>query len=225
MPDPVETFAKEIGKLETALFADLQRIAQRLDTLTDTELITVMRELNFFQELLDRGYADSVNGLMDAYDGQLESIAAEARKRGIRTIKGATVEQLEFLQQLDTQTLLGRASQFSDELTKGLFQGIVAGESTSDIVRRLAESINLQTHQLNVAVHDGIRQFDNTARMKVFEDEDVLWVYVGPNDDRTRDICQQALGAGEVTEANRNNLAAGGSSRGGFNCRHDWMVV
>ena len=102
MPDPVETFASQIGKLETALFADLNKIAQRLDSLSDTELITVIRELNFFQELLDRGYEEAVNGLMDAYEGQLSSIVKEARDRGIRTIKGATVEQLDLLQEFDT---------------------------------------------------------------------------------------------------------------------------
>lgn len=225
MPDPVDQFMGQIGKLETALFADLDKIARGLNTLSDTELINVIRELNFFQELLDRGYKDAVNGLMDAYEGKISQLAQEARSRGITTIQGATVEQLEFLQELDTKRLLGTAQAFSDDLTQGLFQGIVAGESTPAIVSRLSETVNLQTHQLNVAVHDGIRQFDNTARMKVFEGEGVKWVYVGPMDDRTRDVCLEALAAGEVTEKERNRLAAGSTDRGGFNCRHDWMVV
>lgn len=160
MPDPVDQFMGQIGKLETALFADLDKIARGLNTLSDTELINVIRELNFFQELLDRGYKDAVNGLMDVYEGKISQLAQEARSRGITTIQGATVEQLEFLQELDTKRLLGTAQAFSDDLTQGLFQGIVAGESTPAIVSRLSETVNLQTHQLNVAVHDGIRQFE-----------------------------------------------------------------
>jgi len=225
MPNAVDTFMEEIGQLETALFKDLSKIAKGLDKLTDTELIRVIRELNLFQDLLDRGYINSVNGLMTAYEGQLSGIAKEAVKRGINPIKGATVQQLEFLQELDTRKLLGTAEAFSNELTSGLFQGIVAGESPSSIVARLSETINLQTHQLNVAVHDGIRQFDNTARMKVFEGEDVKWIYNPGAIPTTRDICLEALSAGVVTEAERNSLSAGGSDRGGFNCRHDWLVV
>lgn len=230
MPDPVETFSTQIGKLETALFSDLDRIAKQLDLLSDTELITMIRELNFFQELLDRGYTDAVNGLMDAYEGQLASIGAEARKRGIRTLKGATVEQLELLQELDTRALLGNANAFANTLTEGLFSGIVAGESPSAIVARLSESVNLQTHQLNVAVNDGFRRFDDIARHKVFEGEDVRWTYVGPEDSVTRDICLDTLnderntkGFTEAEVYAETNTPFG--DRGGFNCRHSWMVI
>ncbi len=228
MPDPVETFASQIGKLETALFADLNKIAQRLDSLSDTELITVIRELNFFQELLDRGYEEAVNGLMDAYEGQLSSIVKEARDRGIRTIKGATVEQLELLQELDTRALLGNANAFANNLTEGLFSGIVAGESPSAIVSRLAGTVNLETHQLNVAVHDGFRKFDDIARHKVFEGEDVRWTYVGPMDEVTRDECLNTIlnePAKGYTEAEVSSSNTPFGDRGGFNCRHSWMVI
>jgi hypothetical protein len=227
MPNPVDTFSSQIGKLETALFTDLGKIAQRLDKLSDTELITMIRELNFFQELLDRGYTDAVNGLMDAYEGQLSSIVQEASKRGIRTVKGATIQQLELLQELDTRTLLGNANAFANTLTEGLFSGIIAGESPSSIVARLAETVNLETHQLNVAVHDGFRKFDDIARHKVFEGEDIRWTYVGPIDDRTRDICMDTVSNEPdkgYTEAEvlASNTPFG--DRGGFNCRHSWMV-
>jgi len=227
MPDPVEQFSSQIGKLETALFADLGKIAQRLDRLSDTELITMIRELNFFQELLDRGYTEAVNGLMDAYEGQLSTIVSEARKRGIGTIKGATVAQLELLQELDTRALLGNANAFANTLTEGLFSGIIAGESPSSIVSRLTETVNLETHQLNVAVHDGFRKFDDIARHKVFEGEDVRWTYVGPVDDRTRDICMDTISNEPAKGYTENEVLTSNTpfgDRGGFNCRHSWMV-
>lgn len=223
----MEQFSSQIGKLETALFADLGKIAQRLDRLSDTELITMIRELNFFQELLDRGYTEAVNGLMDAYEGQLSTIVSEARKRGIGTIKGATVAQLELLQELDTRALLGNANAFANTLTEGLFSGIIAGESPSSIVSRLTETVNLETHQLNVAVHDGFRKFDDIARHKVFEGEDVRWTYVGPVDDRTRDICMDTISNEPAKGYTENEVLTSNTpfgDRGGFNCRHSWMV-
>mgnify|MGYP004451555437 CR=1 FL=1 len=223
----METFSSQIGKLETALFADLGKIAQRLDRLSDTELINMIRELNFFQELLDRGYTEAVNGLMDAYEGKLSVIAEEARKRGIGTIKGATVQQLELLQELDTRALLGNANAFANTLTEGLFSGIIAGESPSSIVTRLAETINLQTHQLNVAVHDGFRKFDDIARHKVFEGEDVRWTYVGPMDELTRDVCANTILNEPSTGYTESEASASDTpfgERGGFNCRHSWRI-
>ena len=224
----MEIFSSQIGKLETALFADLNKIAKRLDVLSDTELITMIRELNFFQELLDRGYTDAVNGLMEAYEGQLVGINAEARKRGIRAIKGATVSQLELLQELDTRALLGSANAFANTLTEGLFSGIIAGESPSSIVARLSETINLQTHQLNVAFHDGFRKFDVIARHKVFEGVDVRCTYVGPLDSVTRDICADTISnepSTGYTEAEVYETNTPFGDRGGFNCRHSWMVL
>lgn len=227
MPDPVDRFMSQIVNIEKQLLDDLKKIAKGLDKLTDAELVNVARELDFFQELLDRGYTQAVNGLMDAYEGQIENIAEEAVKRGIVTVKGPTVEQLQLLQDLEAENLLGKATQYANELKDGLFKGIVAGERPSEIVSRLAETVNLETHQLNVSVHDGFRQFDDLARHKVFEGEEVRWTYVGPLDDVTRPECQATLdGEPEkgYSEAEVNASLTPFGVRGGFNCRHSWMV-
>jgi hypothetical protein len=228
MPDPVDRFMSQIANIEKQLLDDLKKIAKGLDKLTEAELVNVMRELDFFQELLDRGYTNAVNGLMDAYEGQIENIANEAAKRGIHAVKGPSVEQLQILQDLEAEKLLGKAANYANDLKDGLFKGIVAGDRPSQIVNRLAEKINLETHQLNVAVHDGIRQFDDVARHKVFEGEDVRWTYVGPLDDVTRDICQATIDsepAKGYTEDEVNASLTPFGERGGFNCRHSWMVI
>ena len=227
MADPVDRFMNQIQNIEKRLLDDLKMIAKRMDRLTDSELVAIAKELDFFQELLDRGYTNAVNGLMGAYEGQVEEVAKEAARRGIKTVRGATVEQLQLLQDLEAENLLGKAATYANDLKDGLFKGIVSGERPSQIVARLAETINLKTHQLNVSVHDGIKQFDDLARHKVFEGEDVRWTYVGPLDATTREECQSTL-SGEptkgYTEAQVNASATPFGSRGGFNCRHSWMV-
>jgi len=225
--DPVDRFMNQIVNIEKGLLDDLKEIAKGLDKLTDAELVNVARELDFFQELLDRGYTNAVNGLMDAYEGKIEEIAKEAAKRGIVTVKGPTIDQIQILQNLEAESLLGKASQYANELKDGLFKGIVAGERPSDIVGRLVETVKLETHQLNVSVHDGFRQFDDLSRHKVFEGEDVRWTYVGPLDATTRDICRETI-ANEpskgYTEAEVNSSSTPFGVRGSFNCRHSWMV-
>ena len=217
----------QIRNIENKLLDDLKAIAKGMDKLTDTELVAIAKELDFFQELLDRGYTNAVNGLMEAYEGKIEDIATEATKRGISTIQSATIEQIQLLQDLEAESLLGKATTYANDLKDGLFKGIVSGESPSQIVARLGDTIKLETHQLNVAVQDGIRQFDDVARHKVFENEDVRWTYVGPLDATTRDECQSTLGnepAKGYTETEVNASGTPFGVRGGFNCRHSWMI-
>ena len=218
---------KQIKNIENKLLNDLDNIAKRMDDLTDTELVAITKELDFFQELLDRGYTNAVNGLMEAYEGQVVKIKALADKRGIATIQGATIEQLQLLQDLEAESLLGKATTYANDLKDGLFKGIVSGESPSSIVARLKDTVKLETHQLNVAVQDGIKQFDDVARHKVFEGEDVRWTYVGPLDSDTRDICRDTIENEPkkgYTEAQVNASDTPFGVRGSFNCRHSWMV-
>jgi len=217
----------QIQNIEKRLLDDLKLIAKRMDRLTDSELVAIAKELDFFKELLDRGYSNAVNGLMSAYEGQVEEVAKEAARRGIKTVRGATVEQLQLLQDLEAESLLGKATTYANDLKDGLFKGIVSGERPSQIVARLKNTVKLETHQLNVSVNDGIKQFDDLARHKVFEGEDVRWEYVGPADEVTRDICFNTLTnqpAKGYTEAQVNASATPFGSRGGFNCRHSWMI-
>ena len=228
MADPVSKFMSQIQAIEKKLLNDLKTVAKRMDTLSDTELVAIAKELDFFQELLDRGYTNAVNGLMEAYEGQVDIIAKEAARRGIQTVKGATIGQLELLQNMEASTLLGKATVYANDLKDGLFKGIISGERPSSIVKRLSETINLETHQLNVAVQDGFRQFDDLARHKVFEGADVRWSYIGPLDEVTRDVCKSTI-SGEpakgYTESQVNKSETPFGSRGGFNCRHSWMVI
>ena len=217
----------QIQNIENKLLDDLKTIARGMDKLSDTELVAIARELDFFQELLSRGYTNAVNGLMEAYEGKIEDISKEAKKRGITAIQGATIEQIQLLQDLEAENLLGKATTYANELKDGLFKGIVSGERPSQIVARLADTIKLETHQLNVSVTDGIRQFDDVARHKVFEGEDVRWTYVGPLDATTRDECQSTLNDEPTkgyTESEVNASATPFGVRGGFNCRHSWMI-
>ena len=110
MADPVNTFMTQIKNVEQRLLDDLRRVAQELDKFSDTELIQIARELDFFQELLDKGYSNAVNGLMVAYEKDLIRINEEAVARGVKQVAGASVAQLQLLQDLEVESLLGKAS-------------------------------------------------------------------------------------------------------------------
>ena len=105
---------------------------------------------------------------MDEYDVLLARAVKEATARGIVPIGTERVETLQLLKDLDTETLLGRASRWSGDMKKLLFSGIYSGASIQTIVNGM-EGISLASHQMNVAVNTGLRQFSDLSRYSVFK--------------------------------------------------------
>ena len=228
MPDPVQTFMTDIGKVETMLMSNISRITTGLSKLSEIEIIKVLEELDIYQMALDLGYADAVNKLMDSYNLALGAVTAEAIARGVNPAKGAIASQLQLLKDYDTARLLGQAKIFAESLRTELARGLFEGKTVANIIADLSKITGLDAHKLRVGVADGVRQFQQYARMKVFAGENVRWTYIGPLDDKTRPICEQAITSeptGGYTEAERDALPAGGSEGGGWNCRHEWGIV
>tara|TARA_R100000458_G_C8271703_1_gene246456 strand:- start:240 stop:935 length:696 start_codon:yes stop_codon:yes gene_type:complete len=231
MPDnvdkAVESFMSNIEKIENELKNDLEKLSYRMKDMTETELLQTTRRLNFLQELVEKGYGDEINNLMNEYDVLLAQAVKEAKRRGIPPLKSETVQALQQLKDLDTEILLGRASAFSNDLKKLLFTNIYSGSSIGSIVAQLGET-SLATHQLNVAVNTGLRQFSDFSRYNIFKGEDVKWTYVGTQDSRTRPACVSTHNnepSKGYTEAQVNDSDTPFGVRGGFNCRHSWMVL
>ena len=222
----VNAFMKDIKKAEKSLISDIEKLAFSFSTMSDTQLISATAQLNFFQELIDKGYGKSVDTFMDEYDSVLAQAVAEARKRGIDPLLGASVDALQTLKDLDTERLLGRASSYSNQLKSDLFRGIYTGQRVSSIIDRLKET-ELATHQMNVVAYDGIKIFDDSARYAVHKGSGVRWTYTGPQDDRTRDECENTKTfepSKGYTESEVNQSSTPFGLRGGFNCRHSWNV-
>ena len=222
----VNTFMKDIKRAEKSLLDDIEKLAFNMSRMSDTQLINTTAQLNFFQELIDKGYGKSIDTFMDEYDTLLAQAVAEARKRGIDPLAGASVEGLQTLKDLDTERLLGRASAYSNTLKSDLFRGLYGGQRVSTIIERL-RATELASHQMNVVAYDGIAIFDDSARYAVHKGSNVKWTYIGPQDKRTRDECESTKAfepSKGYSESEVNQSATPFGVRGGFNCRHSWMV-
>jgi hypothetical protein len=231
MPDPIErsvnVFMVEIKAIEESLLKEITAVSRKMASMTDTQLINATRQLNFLQELVDRGYGSAVNDLMDDYDTLLAKAVREAKRRGIDPLKGASVETLQTLKDLDTASLLGRAEQWGNQMKSAMFSSIYGGQPIRSITAVLAET-GLATHQLNVSAYTAMKQFDDLSRYAVFKGEDVKWTYIGPQDKRTRPQCEATAAAepsdGYTESAVSSDTRTPFGIRGGFNCRHSWMV-
>ena len=222
----VDRFINEIERLERKFEKDLDKLVIQLSRMSDTEVIKATRELNFFQELTNSGYGKALDNFDESYAVMLQAAIREGNKRGIPALAGASVESLEVLKDMDFERLLGRASIYSNELEIQLFRGVFGGANPKTISDNLINT-RLASHQLNVVAYDGLKIFDDMARYKVFEGQDVKWVYIGPQDANTRDECR-ATKDNEPKEGYTESEVGSSDTpfgvRGGFNCRHSWMV-
>jgi len=221
----VDTFTAEIKLLEESFERDLKKLTVKLKKMTDTELIQATSQLNFFQEIIDRGYGEALDKFDGEYTKMLAAAVKEARKRGIDPLAGASVEGLQVLRDMDYERLLGRASAYASELQAQLFRGVYGNSSIFQITSKLSET-KLASHQLNVMAYDGLKIFDDMSRYAVFKGADVKWTYIGPQDAFTRDECESTNfnePKDGYTESEIPSDTPFGT-RGGFNCRHSWEI-
>ena len=224
----VDAFLGELKTIEKAFDKDLSKLAAKLKTASDTEIINAARQLNLLQELMDAGLVDALDGFDKEYTKMLSAAISEAKKRGIPAFAGASIEGMEVLRDLNYERLLGQFGGYAKELEIGLFRGVYANQSISTITTQLGKT-GLISSQLKVIAYDGLKIFDDMARYKAFQGQDVKWVYKGPDDKVTREDCQETLNGeknkGEgYTEKEVNNSRTPFGIRGGFNCRHSWQI-
>ena len=222
----VNRFITDIKRTERKFQKKLRSVVRNLSRLSDTQLITAITQLNLFNEIIEEGYGNALNGLDSEYEKLLAQAVAEATKRGVTPLGGAGLQGLETLKDLDTAELLGSARAYSNRLTTSIFQNLYAGVSINDTISAL-EGIPLADYQLNTATYTSIKTFDDTARYKVFEGLNVKWTYFGPLDSKTRDTCRATKEnepKGGYTEEQVLSLDTPIGFRGGFNCRHSWEV-
>ena len=231
MASASENFMSALGGIQNKLNDQLPTLAGRLSRLSDDELAVLARELDFFQELNRLGYSDALNDLMNEYDNTASKVFEQARSRGLQ-VQVATAQNLELIKELDATTLLGRARDFSSRYKSELLRGVIAGESGRQIVDRLTTTLGteLTSANLNLIVNDSFAKFSNSATFKAFADEpQTRYRYVGVLDNNTRDICRQVLEDSQNSQGYTMeeifDLPVGFDDRGGFNCRHDWVVV
>jgi hypothetical protein len=231
MPKPADDFMKVLEQIQSKLSRELPTLASRLAKLSDQELAIIARELDFFAELNRLGYSDALQKLMDNYDDVAAKVFSEASKKGLQISVGS-VESLELIKELDARTLLGRARGYSDQLRTEMLKGIISGESGQSIAQRLGETVakELSSSNVNMIVNDSFSRFSNSATFKAFEeDTDQKFIYVGVRDNLNRQECADVLDDAQndtgYTVDEIASLPVGLTDRGGFNCRHDWVVA
>ena len=227
----LDFYNKEIQNIQQQLIDKLDNLVVGLGRVSDTELMQIAKQIDFFDEMEKLGFTKLMNRVGKTFDDEIARVFAELSKRELGQVSAASIDALRELKNFEMTYLTNGVRQYSDQLKTAMLRGIITGESNIQIMNNINTTFGVGTYisssETSFLINDAFSRFSNASRAKAFEEfPEVKFKYIGPSDDKTRDVCKRALQEPPLT---REEIDALGyidfTNRGGYNCRHDWVRV
>ena len=227
----LDFYNKEIQNIQQQLIDKLDNLVVGLGTLSETELIQIAKQIDFFDEMEKLGYGKLMNKVGKTYNDEIAKVFAELSKPELRKVSAVSIDALRELKNFEMTYLTNGVRQYSDQLKTAMLRGIITGESNIQIMNNINNTFGIGTYisssETSFLINDAFSRFSNATRAKAYEEfPEVKFKYVGTNDDKTRDVCKRALQEEPLTRKEIDALGyVSFTDRGGYNCRHDWVRV
>ena len=227
----LDFYNKEIANIQEQLLNKLDNLVVGLGSITDTELMQIAKQIDFFAEMETLGFTKLMNRVGKTFDDEIARVFTELSKRELGAVSVASIETLRELKNFEMTYLTNGVRQYSDQLKTAMLRGIITGETNAQIMAGLQTGFGVGTFisssEASFLINDVFARFSNTSRAKAFKEfPDIKFQYIGPSGGNIRPACVKALQEPPLTREEINSLGyvdLGG--RGGNNCRHDWVRV
>ena len=225
----LDFYNKEIQNIQQQLIDKLDNLVAGLGTLSDTELMQIAKQIDFFDEMDKLGYGKLINRVGKTFDNEIAKVFAELSKRELGQVSVASIEALKELKNFEMTYLTNGVRQYSDQLKTAMLRGIITGESNIQIMNNINSTFGVGTFisssETSFLINDAFSRFSNASRAKAFEEfPEIKFQYIGASDNKTREVCQRALKLPPLTRKEIDALGyVSFTDRGGYNCRHDWV--
>ena len=185
----------------------------QLQQLISTEIEQIiMNELGFIKE---------IDKLMLSYPEVLKDIEqfANVNEKTLQSL--FKVNQAEWVATANLEISAIQKEIFNASLTNQWNQKQIIANLKNGVHSSLSEG------QINTLVDTSLSTFERNVTTAMMEElpKDTKYYYAGPLDDKTRDICNEMIGVGELTKdeiiSNFGSVVL--DVGGGFNCRHGWV--
>tara|TARA_R100000808_G_C2130535_1_gene139839 strand:+ start:640 stop:1347 length:708 start_codon:yes stop_codon:yes gene_type:complete len=212
-----EQIANLVDKAREELINDLYRLGVNVDNVPA-----------FVEALLDL----DVEGTLKAKLKKATSVYANAHRGVLESTIGFAEVSAETLtsfislneQVFDNAVINNISSHIRNEVVKG----IQAGLNPSQIIQNVASS-SISNSQMQTLVNTTLNSYSRTISNSMMEvaPKNTKYVYIGPSDEKTRDICLRQISAGRMTQGEIVSSFGSGVlvEGGGFNCRHKWEIA
>lgn len=225
----LDFYNKEIENIQQQLIDKLDNLVIGLGRVSDTELMQIAKQIDFFAEMEALGFTKLMNRVGKTFDDEIARVFAELSKRELGQVSAASINALRELKNFEMTYLTNGVRQYSDQLKTAMLRGIITGESNIQIMNNINTTFGVGTYisssETSFLINDAFSRFSNASRAKAYEEfPDIKFKYIGTNDDKTRDVCKRALKEKPLTRKEIDALGyVSFTNRGGYNCRHDWV--
>ena len=230
----LDFYNEELAKIQQELFDKLDNVLGGLTRLSDTEVLQLAKQIDFFAEMEQLGYTQLLSRVSGRYDDEIASVFGELNRRQLAQVPAASVETLRQLKEFELTYLTGQVRQYSDQLKNAMLRGIITGQTNKQIMESLVAGFGvgnfISSSETSFLINDAFARFSSVTRAKAFEEfPEIKFQYVGPSTGNIRPACVEALKAPPLTreeiDAGRAGIGVNFIDRGGYNCRHDWVRV
>jgi len=219
MPTIDQNADKFARNLEAIKKATVDHVYKLGDGLSRQEMTVLIDRLDFTALVNDLGYTKSVDELMASYKGVLQ---------GLEGIAPVSETVLQALANTDRAFYLGKGTDLANTIKQELTRGALQGLSRETMKAAIADVTGFSAPQVKTIIDTSMRVFSRsvTASMADNLPETAKYIYVGPVDGKTRDICLAMVAAGEMTrEQIASQFPGAFIDGGGHNCRHSFRLV
>jgi hypothetical protein len=206
-----QQFAQALQKAQAQMVEDILDLQR---SLTKDEFISLISTLDVDDYIFNQiGMQNDLNQYIASYEGVL---------LGMEPTGQVTEETLQALVRLDEATFRKQISTMGEQIIDEAVKGIIGSKTEREIAQSMLGSV-LRPDQAETLANTALNTFERnvTAQMTAFDPEDATYVYQGPIDEKTRDICLKMMASGSMTRDEIDSQYPGAFvDGGGYNCRH-----
>lgn len=215
--DIVDTRSKAYAQAFTGFNKSVVRLVDKLSKQgkSASEITQILGATDFAALARDNGIGRALKEIDAAYK---EVLAATVGRHAI------TDSTLQALQSFTRDSFIADASAMPAKVKAEVMKSVMAGGRTSDVAKALMKETTRAHAETEAAT--GLSTFSRAVELEQakLDPPDTTYLYEGPIDEITRDICLEMASAGALTLAEVEDQFPGAFiDGGGFNCRHQWI--
>ena len=219
-----ETIASQTDALQQEMVRDLQKLSKDKRFKSIDEFLLAIDQLDL-EQIVRLKAQNIINGYTAAHTQILTDMTLFA---------DVTENTLRALTNFSTSSFADSLGKMSGVIKTEIVKGVLGEASERGIFQAIQQQAGLSNAQMRTLVTTGLNDYSASVGKIMMDEspENEKFRYVGAIDEKTRPFCLRVWEAGtltkkEIKERFPRNDQNGDTfiSRGGYNCRHQWMPV
>ncbi len=219
-----ETIASQTDALQQEMVRDLLKLSKDKRFKSIDEFLLAIDQLDL-EQIVRLKAQNIINGYTAAHTQILTDMTLFA---------DVTENTLRALTNFSTSSFADSLGKMSGVIKTEIVKGVLGEASERGIFQAIQQQAGLSNAQMRTLVTTGLNDYSASVGKIMMDEspENEKFRYVGAIDEKTRPFCLRVWEAGtltkkEIKERFPRNDQNGDTfiSRGGYNCRHQWMPV